>query len=76
MTWTDSRDIGEALFARFGGLNPLSVRFTDLHRWVLEIKGFKGKPQESNEKLLEAIQMAWFDEWRDEYGTETPSWSG
>jgi FeS assembly protein IscX len=47
-----------------------------LHKWVLEIKGFKGKSQESNEKLLEAIQMAWFDEWRDEYGTETPSWSG
>jgi FeS assembly protein IscX len=76
MTWTDSRDIGEALFARFRGLNPLTVRFTDLHKWVLEIKGFKGKPPESNEKLLEAIQMAWFDEWRDEYGTETPSWSG
>ena len=76
MTWTDSRDIGEALFARFRSLNPLTVRFTDLHKWVLEIKGLKGKPQESNEKLLEAIQMAWFDEWRDEYGTETPSWSG
>jgi FeS assembly protein IscX len=68
LTWKDSREIGEALFERFGELNPLSVRFTDLHKWVLEIDGFEGKPQESNEKTLEAIQMAWYDEWQDEYG--------
>ena len=68
MTWTDSREIGEALFGRFGELNPLQVRFTDLHQWVLGLDGFTGKPQESNEKILEAIQMAWYDEWQDEYG--------
>ena len=68
MTWTDSREIGERLFERFGELNPLSVRFTDLHKWVLELDGFTGQPQESNEKRLEAIQMAWYDEWQDEYG--------
>jgi FeS assembly protein IscX len=32
------------------------------------LEGFEGKPNESNEKLLEAIQMAWYEEWKDEYG--------
>jgi len=44
------------------------VRFTDMHKWVLDLEDFEGKPQESNEKILEAIQMAWYDEWQEEYG--------
>ena len=68
MTWHDAREIGEALLEKFGPLDPLTVRFTDMHRWILELDGFTGKPDESNEKLLEAIQMAWYDEWQDEYG--------
>jgi FeS assembly protein IscX len=68
LNWNNSREIGEALFERFGELNPLTVRFTDLHQWVLEIEGFEGQPNQSNEKILEAIQMAWYDEWQDEYG--------
>lgn len=68
MTWHDAREIGEALFEKFGSLDPLTVRFTDMHKWILELDGFTGKPEESNEKLLEAIQMAWYDEWQDEYG--------
>jgi FeS assembly protein IscX len=60
LTWTDSRDLGE--------LNPLTVRFVDLHKWVLDIEDFEGKPEESNEKRLEAIQMAWYEEWKEEYG--------
>ena len=68
MTWTDSREIGEKLFEQFDTLNPLTVRFTDLHKHVLNLEGFEGPPGASNEKLLEAIQMAWYDEWKDEYG--------
>jgi len=68
MTWTDSRDIGEKLFEQYDTLNPLTVRFTDLHKYVLNIEGFEGKPDGSNEKILEAIQMAWYEEWKDEYG--------
>jgi FeS assembly protein IscX len=68
MTWTDPRDIGEKLFEQYDTLNPLTVRFTDLHKWVLNIEGFEGKPDGSNEKILEAIQMAWYEEWQDEYG--------
>ena len=62
------RAIGELLFEKFGKLDPLTVRFTDLHKHVLALDGFEGKPEASNEKLLEAIQMAWYEEWQDEYG--------
>ncbi len=68
MTWSDSREIGELLFERYDTLNPLTVRFTDMHKWVLDLEGFRGEPSGSNEKLLEAIQMAWYEEWKDEYG--------
>ena len=68
MTWKDAEDIALALMEKHPGVDPLSVRFTDLHKWVLNLEGFEGKPNESNEKLLEAIQMAWYEEWKDEYG--------
>ncbi len=69
MTWQDSREIGEKLFEQYDTLNPLTVRFTDLRTWILNLEGFEGKPEGSNEKLLEAIQMAWYEEWKDEYGS-------
>lgn len=65
MTWRDTEDIGIALAERFPEVDPLAVRFTDLHRWVTELPGFAGDPKGSNEKLLEAIQMAWLDEYRN-----------
>jgi FeS assembly protein IscX len=68
LTWSDPRPIGEALFEKFGELNPLTVRFTDLHKWVTELPDFADDPKGSNEKRLEAIQMVWYEEWQDEYG--------
>src|SRR3954451_20021348 len=68
VNWSDSRQIGELLFEKYDTLNPLTVRFTDLHKWVLDLEDSEGKPGESNEKALEAIQMAWYEEWKDEYG--------
>jgi len=65
MQWRDSEDIGIALSETFPELDPLTVRFTDLHRYVTELPGFADDPKASNEKLLEAIQMAWFDEYRN-----------
>ena len=62
MRWTDVRDIAIELSERHPDVKPLSVRFTDLHRWVTELPGFSDPPEESNEKILEAIQMAWLDE--------------
>ena len=48
MTWYDAREVGEALFEQFDTLNPLTVRFTDLHKHVLNLEGFTGKPNESD----------------------------
>jgi len=65
MTWRDAEDIGIALSERHPETDPLAVRFTDLHRFVTELDGFTDDPKASNEKLLEAIQMAWLDEYRN-----------
>ncbi len=65
MRWTEVREIAIALADRHPGVAPLSVRFTDLHRWVLELPAFADDPGKSNEKVLEAIQMAWLDETED-----------
>lgn len=65
MTWSDYREIGELLFEKHESADPLTVRFTDLHKWVMSLDGFEGKAEESNEKRLEAIQMAWYEEWKD-----------
>ncbi len=62
MKWTDSREIAIALAERLPETDPKSIRFTDLHRWVLELPGFDDDPAHSGEKILEAIQMAWIDE--------------
>ncbi|HZB88080.1 MAG TPA: Fe-S cluster assembly protein IscX [Terracidiphilus sp.] len=63
--WTDSEEIGIQLQEKFPGLDPLSVRFTDLHRHVVELEGFADDPAKSNESRLEAIQMAWHAEYED-----------
>ena len=60
--WTDVRAIAEALEEAHPEADILKVRYTDLHRWVAELEGFGGDPKSSNEKILEAIQMAWLDE--------------
>ena len=65
MTWRDAEDIGIALNEKFPETDPLTVRFTDLHRYVTELPEFTDDPKTSNEKLLEAIQMAWLDEYRN-----------
>jgi FeS assembly protein IscX len=41
------------------------VRFTDLHRYVTELPTFVDDPKTSNESKLEAIQMAWYEEYQD-----------
>lgn len=62
MKWTDTVDIAVELCEKFPDVDPRYVRFTDLHRWVTELEGFGDDPNKSNEKILEAIQMAWIDE--------------
>ena len=62
---TDSEEIGIQLQEKFPDLDPLTVRFTDLHKLVAELPGFADDPLKSNESRLEAIQMAWHEEFED-----------
>jgi FeS assembly protein IscX len=62
MKWTDSLEIAIALAEKHPDVDPRTVNFVDLYRWVLELPGFNDDPKRSGEKILEAIQMAWIDE--------------
>jgi FeS assembly protein IscX len=65
LTWDDAEAVALALFEKFPDLDPLTVRFTDLHKWVIGLPGFSGDPKGSSESKLEAIQMAWLEEWQE-----------
>lgn len=67
LEWSMAEQIGVALYEKFPELDPLSVRFTDLHKLVIELEDFDDDPKRSNESKLEAIQMAWHEEF-DENG--------
>ncbi len=62
LKWTDTREIAIALCEAHPDIDPLKVRFTDLHAWVCALPGFADDPNRSGEKILEAIQMMWIDE--------------
>jgi FeS assembly protein IscX len=68
ITWNDAEEIGIQLQEKFPETDPLTVRFTELHRFVTELPGFADDPKKSNESKLEAIQMAWHEEWKDQAG--------
>jgi FeS assembly protein IscX len=63
--WTAAEDIALALIERFPGVDPLTLRFTDLRERVIALDGFDDDPMASNEPKLEAIQMAWHEELQD-----------
>ena len=63
--WNDAEDIALRLLDEHPGVDPLTVRFTDLHAWVVALPEFTDDPKGSDEKKLEAIQMAWHEEYQD-----------
>lgn len=62
MKWTDSREIAIELSEKFPDLDPKTVNFVDLMRWVMELDGFNDDPKHCGERILEAIQLCWMDE--------------
>lgn len=62
MKWTDVQDIAIALEELHPDADNVNLRFTDLHAWVCALPDFADDPAKSNEKILEAIQLAWIDE--------------
>ena len=66
LAWDKAEDIAYALYEKFPDTDPLTVRFTDLHKWIIELEEFDDDPANSNESKLESIQMAWYEEWSDD----------
>lgn len=62
MKWTDVTRIAEELHDKFPDVDPMTIRFTDLHNWVCELEDFDDDRKHGGEKVLEAIQMAWIEE--------------
>lgn len=65
VTWQDTEEVAIRLVEAHPDTDPLTVRFTDLHKWVISLPDFKDDPSKSNEKILESIQMAWHQEYQD-----------
>lgn len=62
MKWIDTEEIAIALAEKHPDVDPRTVRFTELHRWVCELESFSDDPNRSGERILEAIQAAWIEE--------------
>jgi FeS assembly protein IscX len=62
LKWIDTYDVAIELEERHPDVDVVNLRFTDLHKWVCELPNFDDDPGNSNEKILEAIQMAWIEE--------------
>lgn len=65
LTWDRIEDIALSLYEEHPDVDPLKIRFTDLHKWITELADFKDDPAKSTEGKLEAIQMAWHEEWEE-----------
>ena len=62
LKWTDVNEIAIELAEKYPDIDPMQVRFTDLHQYVCSLENFEDDPNRCGEKILEAIQMAWLDE--------------
>ena len=62
LKWIYSLEVAIALDDAHPDVDPTVIRFTDLHEWVMALEEFDDLPDNSGEKILEAIQMAWIEE--------------
>lgn len=62
LTWNDTQDIAIELADTYPDADPLTLSFEKLHAMICALPDFKDDPQASNEKILEAILMAWLEE--------------
>ncbi|WP_068546138.1 Fe-S cluster assembly protein IscX [Thalassotalea crassostreae] len=60
--WIDSLEIALDLIEEYPDVDPKTINFTDLRKWVLELDRFDDDPAHCGERVLEAIQLAWMDE--------------
>ncbi|MDC3176254.1 Fe-S cluster assembly protein IscX [Alphaproteobacteria bacterium] len=62
MKWQDTHEIAIALEEKHPEKDNINLRYTDFHKWIIELDEFDDDPNKSNEKILEAIQTAWIEE--------------
>ena len=67
MNWLDIDEIAEGLIEAHPEIDPLSVRFTDLHNWIAELPDWDDDIHASNEAKLEAVQMEWYTLWKEKH---------
>jgi FeS assembly protein IscX len=65
LTWDHTEDIALSLYEAHPEIDPTHIRYTDLHKWITELPDFRDDPAKSTEGKLEAIQMAWLEEYQD-----------
>jgi FeS assembly protein IscX len=65
LTWNHTEDIALSLYEAHPDVDPTNIRFTDLHKWITQLADFKDDPMASTEGKLEAIQMAWLEEYQE-----------
>ena len=68
MNWHDIDDIAEALIEAHPEVDPLMVRFTNLRDSIAALPDWSDDIHLSNESKLEAVQMAWYELWKDKHG--------
>ena len=75
LSWNDIQYIGESLYDNNPETHPLSLRFTDLHQMIVDLPDFQDDPESSSEGILEAIQMVWYEEWKEDHDSEEDPYS-
>ncbi|WP_354625062.1 Fe-S cluster assembly protein IscX [Psychromonas sp. MME2] len=62
LKWIDSTELALALLEKYPDQDPSKIRFTDLREWILTLDDFSDDPKHCNERILEAVQQCWIDE--------------
>ena len=62
LRWVDSLEIALDLMEEHPEVDPLTLHFTELRQWVLNLERFDDDPNHCGERVLEAIQLAWISE--------------
>ncbi|MFJ4197847.1 Fe-S cluster assembly protein IscX [Pseudomonas sp. NPDC089534] len=60
--WHDVQRIAEELAEAHPGVDPYSVNFVDLQKWIMALPDFDNDSGRVGEKVLEAVQTLWADE--------------
>lgn len=76
LSWNDTQHIGETLYDNDPDTHPLELRFTDLHQRIVDLPEFDDDPESSSEGILEAIQMVWYEEWKEDHDSEEDPYAG